>query len=70
MLEASQFINQVKLEAFLLTTESELGGYAKHADGYPDVLHSYLSLCGLSIIDKHDLGKLNSVLCIPASVKI
>lgn len=65
ILGASQFIHRGELEAFLKTTASAYGGYGKHPDAFPDILHSYLGLCGLSLIKHPGLQKLNAELCMP-----
>ncbi|KAI8812508.1 geranylgeranyl transferase type-1 subunit beta-like protein [Cladochytrium replicatum] len=41
-------------DEFLETTHSRWGGYSKHPEGYPDVLHSYMGLAGLSLSGIHN----------------
>lgn len=65
ILGASKFINRQKLKTFLLTTESTFGGYMKYADGHPDILHSFMALAGMSIINEPELKKIIPELCMP-----
>jgi len=39
--------------------KKKIGGFAKSPDAYPDVLHTYYSLCGLSLIGEIGLLELH-----------
>jgi len=53
MLEVDHLTNPVANAQYVMTcAHTTLGGFSKHVDGYPDILHSYMSLAGLSIIDE------------------
>jgi geranylgeranyl transferase type-1 subunit beta len=49
LLHSYDLINPHYVSSFLETTETEYGGYAKEPDSYPDLLHSYFGLGGLSL---------------------
>lgn len=49
---------------FVLDCESRFGGFSKHPDGIPDILHSYFSTAGLSLMDD-SLQSLNVLLGVP-----
>lgn len=49
MLGCYEFVDTDALYAFLSTTHSSYGGYGKHADCFPDALHSYMGISGLAI---------------------
>jgi prenyltransferase beta subunit len=65
MLDSYHYVDKERMLKFLETTHcskiflkyliTEYGGFAKHADAYPDLMHAYLGLCGLSIAedDRH-----------------
>ena len=44
----SKYIS-MELQTFIKSTAKN-GGYGKAPGDYPDLLHSYMSLCGLSIL--------------------
>jgi len=46
--------------SFTLSCQKKIGGFSKHPDVFPDVLHSYFSLCGLSFIGEPGLQKIHS----------
>jgi geranylgeranyl transferase type-1 subunit beta len=51
MLGAYNFVNSEDNLDFVLSTQDRLmGGLAKYPDGYPDALHTYLGIAGLSLI--------------------
>jgi geranylgeranyl transferase type-1 subunit beta len=50
-------INLELLEGFLQETISKYGGYGKTPGTYPDVMHSYMGLAGLSLVGRHGLGE-------------
>lgn len=55
ILDSTHLLNRPTLEEFLNTTISKYGGYGKHPDSYPDVMHSYMGLAGLSFVELNDL---------------
>lgn len=48
--------NQEKTQKFLLEgcQNSKYGGFSKLPDSYPDIMHSFYSLCWLSLSDQSD----------------
>jgi geranylgeranyl transferase type-1 subunit beta len=60
--QLAHLIEDKILDQYLATTLSKYGGYSKVPDCYPDIMHSYMGLAGLSIINKGDLGKMCSPL--------
>jgi geranylgeranyl transferase type-1 subunit beta len=60
MLGHSEFINEMFNVSFILSTEGEYtGGFSKWPDHHPDPLHSYLGLCGLSLMNYNPLLPVN-----------
>jgi geranylgeranyl transferase type-1 subunit beta len=51
----ADLIDVPAMEAFLDKTISKYGGYGKHPDSYPDVMHSYMGLAGLAIFKSKGL---------------
>uniref|UniRef100_A0A8C4QG00 Geranylgeranyl transferase type-1 subunit beta n=1 Tax=Eptatretus burgeri TaxID=7764 RepID=A0A8C4QG00_EPTBU len=48
---------------FIMSTQDNVvGGFAKWPDSHPDALHSYLGLCGLSLLGEPGLQSLNPAL--------
>lgn len=41
--------------AFLISSQSPLGGFGKEPDDYPDPYHSYLALAALALSDNTEL---------------
>ena len=56
MLGYSKYISQ-DLKVFIQSTARD-GGYGKAPGDYPDLLHTYMSLCGLSILGNQDLEEI------------
>jgi len=50
------------IKGFTLSCEQDHGGFSKTPDQHPDPLHTYLSLCGLSIGGEPNLKKINCAL--------
>jgi geranylgeranyl transferase type-1 subunit beta len=42
-------VEETHLASFIRTCASDMGGFGKHADAHADVLHTYYSLCALSL---------------------
>jgi geranylgeranyl transferase type-1 subunit beta len=38
------------LRGHTMSCQKKVGGFAKWPDQYPDVLHTYMALCGLSLL--------------------
>jgi geranylgeranyl transferase type-1 subunit beta len=55
-------IEFTNLKGFILSCEQFHGGFSKSEDVYADVLHTYMSLCGLSIIGEPNLKKIHYAL--------
>jgi len=47
------------LKSFILSCETSYGGFGKQPDAYPDVLHTYLSLCGMSLGGEPGIAKID-----------
>uniref|UniRef100_A0A915JRS1 Prenyltransferase alpha-alpha toroid domain-containing protein n=1 Tax=Romanomermis culicivorax TaxID=13658 RepID=A0A915JRS1_ROMCU len=63
MLDCIHFIDTPKAVAFTLSTQdAQIGGFGKYADVTPDLLHTYLSLAGLSILNMDGLRPLDPTL--------
>lgn len=58
-------VDKGALEAFVLSCQSELqGGFGRTPEEYADPLHSYFSICGLSLLGMHGLKPIHPVLSI------
>jgi len=61
MLDGSHsFIDPEPLALFIETCKTKYGGYSKTPDTPPDILHSFYSLCGLSLAGVAPLQPINS----------
>lgn len=47
---------------FTMCCQSDYGGIAKVPNAYPDLMHSYLSLCGLSLMGFEGLNPIDPTL--------
>lgn len=56
MLGYSKYISP-DLKDFIQSTARD-GGYGKAQGDYPDLLHTYMSLCGLSILGSEELEEI------------
>jgi prenyltransferase beta subunit len=45
--------------SFTMSCQKKIGGFGKHPDAFPDVLHSYFSLCGLSFAGEPGIQKVH-----------
>ncbi|EDQ91280.1 uncharacterized protein MONBRDRAFT_15046 [Monosiga brevicollis MX1] len=63
ILGALQMADQEQLFAYLHSTESDMGGFAKHPGGYPDPLHAYMGLAGVALWDTDQTKALNPCMC-------
>ncbi|KAL3717800.1 hypothetical protein ACJRO7_003016 [Eucalyptus globulus] len=57
-LGANKFIDEIALRSFLLTCQSEYGGFAKSPGVLPDLYHSYYGLAAFSILGEAGLKPL------------
>ncbi|XP_048515457.1 geranylgeranyl transferase type-1 subunit beta [Athalia rosae] len=68
ILGARHFTDATENRAYVLTTQdSVLGGLAKFDNSPPDPLHTYLGLCGLSLLGEPGLQGVNAALNISQS---
>nr|CAG4707660.1 unnamed protein product [Naegleria fowleri] len=56
-LDCLQYIDESQTTLFTLSCQTDYGGISKVKDAYPDVLHSYMSLAGLSLIGFKGLNR-------------
>ncbi|KAJ3220327.1 Geranylgeranyl transferase type-1 subunit beta [Clydaea vesicula] len=49
MLEGTKFVDTVPLKTFLECCKTKYGGFGKSENCHPDLLHSYMTIAGLSI---------------------
>eukprot|EP01114_Cavostelium_apophysatum_P012272 TRINITY_DN2724_c0_g1_i1.p1 TRINITY_DN2724_c0_g1~~TRINITY_DN2724_c0_g1_i1.p1 ORF type:complete len:359 (+),score=39.71 TRINITY_DN2724_c0_g1_i1:58-1077(+) len=49
MLGAYEFVDVQSMKGFVMCCETKHGGFGKWPDTYPDVMHTYLSMCGMSL---------------------
>jgi len=47
---------------FLMETQAKHGGFSKLVGSYPDVMHSYMGLAALSLMDEPNIRKMNVAL--------
>lgn len=59
MLGANQFIDETTLREFLLTCQSEYGGFSKYPEQFPDLYHSYYGITAFSMLQETGLNSLN-----------
>jgi prenyltransferase beta subunit len=53
------------LKGHTLACGAEKGGFSKWPNYHPDVLHTYLALCGLSFGNEPGLAEIDYTVCIP-----
>ncbi|XP_073123850.1 geranylgeranyl transferase type-1 subunit beta [Henckelia pumila] len=58
ILGADKFINENALREFLLTCQSEYGGFSKFPRLLPDLYHSYYGFCAFSLLKESGLNSL------------
>lgn len=61
-LGAFDLIDKPTLVNFILSCQTKYGGFSKTPDAYPDVLHTYMALCGLSFVNQI------IYMCVPVSL--
>ncbi|XP_057341276.1 geranylgeranyl transferase type-1 subunit beta isoform X1 [Microplitis mediator] len=63
MLDSGHLIDPVENREFILSTQDDsIGGFAKFYDTRADPLHTYLGLCGLSLMGEPGLLSMNAAL--------
>jgi geranylgeranyl transferase type-1 subunit beta len=64
MVDSFDAVNIAPSRQYLLDiTQHRIGGFSKHADGSPDLYHSYLGLAALSLLGDEDLKAFDVGLC-------
>lgn len=61
-LGAHKYTQFAAIKGHSLSCQQKIGGFSKWPETYPDVLHTYFSLCGLSLGGEEGLLKLNCVI--------
>ncbi|CAH0559542.1 unnamed protein product [Brassicogethes aeneus] len=56
ILKAYDFIDTKECQDFILTTQDKYGGISKYINVVPDPMHTYLGLCGLSLMGVYELS--------------
>lgn len=58
ILGSYKFIDKIALRRFLLTCQSEYGGFSKYPRGLPDIYHSYYGYTAFSLLEEPGLNPL------------
>ncbi|KAJ3450628.1 geranylgeranyl transferase type-1 subunit beta [Anaeramoeba flamelloides] len=59
ILGSYELIDYDQNEQYIFCCQDKLGGFSKWSRSKPDPLHSYFGICGLSLMDKFNLPKIN-----------
>lgn len=59
MIDALHLVEKDEVKAFLHECQAVSGGFSKYPDMYPDVLHSYYSICWLSMVKEEGFRSLD-----------
>jgi len=62
LMGAFKFIDYEENRSFLMNTQTLYGGFGKFVGSLPDVMHSYMGLAGLSLMDEPDIRKMDVAL--------
>jgi geranylgeranyl transferase type-1 subunit beta len=62
MMGAYKFVDYKENRGFLMCTQTHYGGFGKLIGSHPDVMHSYMGLASLSLMDEPDIRKMNVAL--------
>ncbi|KAI9256502.1 protein geranylgeranyltransferase-like protein type I beta subunit [Phascolomyces articulosus] len=65
MVDAYQLVNQENCRGFLLDCQTKIGGFGKTPGSYPDVMHSYMGLAALSLMEYPGIGELEVAINTP-----
>jgi len=70
LLDAHSFVDDVRLRRFLMSTQDKcIGGFGKHTidwSAHPDILHTYFSLVGLSLLHEPHIASISPALNLTA----
>jgi geranylgeranyl transferase type-1 subunit beta len=50
MLKHQHILNSTPIKSFLLETQTHIGGFGKHIDSTPDILHAFYGIAGWSLL--------------------
>ncbi|SAM08352.1 hypothetical protein [Absidia glauca] len=67
MVDAFDLVNHDNLRGFLMSTQTQMGGFGKDDKSYPDVLHSYMGLAALSLLGEPGLQTMNTSINLPTA---
>ncbi|KAG1180604.1 hypothetical protein G6F70_000560 [Rhizopus microsporus] len=67
MLDSFHLVNSDALKEFLLQSESRIGGFAKDPESFPDLLHSYMGVATLSLMNEPNVQPIHAALNMPLS---
>ncbi|XP_034938928.1 geranylgeranyl transferase type-1 subunit beta [Chelonus insularis] len=71
ILDAGHLVDSNENRKFILSTQDNItGGFAKYYDYCPDAIHTYLGICGLSLLGEPTLQPLNPALNISTRVYV
>jgi len=62
ILDAFKLIDSVSNRSFLVSTQTKYGGFSKYPGNFPDVMHSYMGLASLSLMDEPGICKMDVAL--------
>jgi geranylgeranyl transferase type-1 subunit beta len=66
MLNAQGLVDKPLLRTFIFSTQDlRIGGFAKHDDSEPDILHTYFGIAALSIFNEPDVSPIHPALNLP-----
>ncbi|PKC04350.1 protein geranylgeranyltransferas-like protein type I beta subunit [Rhizophagus irregularis] len=69
ILDKLELINYEQNHNFLMQTQAKFGGFAKLIDNYPDVMHTYLGIAGLSLMNEPRFLELDPAINISKKAK-
>ncbi|KAG0166753.1 Geranylgeranyl transferase type-1 subunit beta [Apophysomyces sp. BC1015] len=67
-LGVGDLINSSQCREFLMTTQTKIGGFGKDAESFPDVMHSYMGIAALSLMEEPGICAIDSTLNAPVTV--
>ena len=63
LLNCKELLDQCRLNEYVMTCQTSMGGFSKVFGAYPDVLHSFYSMAWLSLSDNEDSPGLKQLNC-------
>lgn len=66
IIDAFDLVNHEELRAFIAKCQPKMGGFGKDPESYPDVLHSYMGVAILSLLNEPGVLELEPALNIPS----